>query len=114
MPRLIVATILGILCGIWYHFSQSMNATATPPLAAIVGTIASVAMIGFVIGISKLRMNWAIHGVLVGILASLPTILPPLLAGDITPFVILLLFGAFYGFIIELFTTVMFGLRQED
>lgn len=114
MTRLITATVLGILCGIWYHFSQMMNSTMTPPLPAIVGTITSVAMIGFVIGISKLKMNWALHGLLIGVLASLPTLLPPLFAGDVSPFVVLMLFGAFYGFIIELFTTVMFGLKQKN
>ncbi len=80
--------------------------------------ILSRTMIGFVIGISAIRMNWVIHGILLCLLIGLPMAVASSMGADMskfTPqsmFISTLVIGAIYGFLIELVTTVIFKAKQ--
>jgi hypothetical protein len=76
-------------------------------------------MIGFVIGISAIKMNWALHGLLIGLLIGLPMAVSSAMGADMagftpqTMFVSTLVIGAVYGFFIELVTSVIFKAKQQ-
>ena len=110
--RIIVATIVGLLCGVWNHYNMVMLGCTQVPLAITISMIGSFGIIGFTIGISILKIKWIWHGALIGIIGNLPASLPLTLLGDIRPFLIISLLGMFYGVIIELFTTVIFRLKR--
>jgi uncharacterized membrane protein len=65
--------------------------------------------IGFMIGISCWRMHWALHGIIIGLLGSLP-IAAPLVgkSSTVMGFVLIMIAGIVWGFLIELLTTVVF------
>jgi formate-dependent nitrite reductase membrane component NrfD len=64
-------------------------------------------MLGFIIGISNLKMNFLLHGALIGFLVSLITSIP-FLEGGITGFLFFTTAGIIYGILIELFATKVF------
>ena len=73
------------------------------------------ALIGFVIGISLLRLHWALHGLLIGLFVSMPFTVGCLLdESDIETSIAALILGALYGLMIEFFTSVIFGARQDQ
>jgi len=67
-------------------------------------------MLGFIIGISSLKMNFLLHGALIGLLVSLITSIP-FLEGGIIGFLLFTTAGIFYGILIELFATKIFKSR---
>ena len=66
--------------------------------------------IGFAIGISSWRLGWALHGILVGLIGSLPLSITALLSpeGSAFGFIVLTLAGAVWGFLLELLVTIVF------
>ena len=107
--RVSIATILGLLCGVVCMTLASYNAPL--PWAIKLQIITNRALIGFAIGISALKMKWWIHGLLLGLLFSLPLGFSSMMAMGLTPtllFLFTVVLGMVYGLIIELFTTVVF------
>jgi hypothetical protein len=68
-------------------------------------------MLGFFIGISSLRMNFLIHGALIGLLISLITSIPFLEYG-VNGFLFFTIAGIIYGILIELFATKVFKAKR--
>ena len=98
--RLIICVILGFITGILcYQGGKYAGVQFTTGM--MWSTIFNRTVIGFIIGISAWRMNWAIHGILIGLIGSLPMAF----GGS---FLIIMLFGALWGFLIELFATLVF------
>ena len=91
--------IAGILCWLAGKFGSGMEFT-TP---VILGIIFNRAFIGFTLGISGWRTNWAFHGVVIGLVGSLPLSVSALGGGNgLTGFLLLELAGGVWGFLIEL------------
>jgi hypothetical protein len=99
--RLLATTLLGVAAGVmcWVG-GENVGIVYTPALIA--GTILNRGFIGFVIGISALRWPYLAHGVLIGVLGSLPM---AVFATDTRAAVMLTLYGALWGVLIELITT---------
>ena len=83
--------------------------------AAFTQVFFSRTLIGFAIGISMLSMiHWSIHGVLMGILFSLPLAFSGLMAPDspdynkLSMFVFTIILGAIYGLLVEVITSLFF------
>jgi len=109
--RLIVSIVLGFIFGIicWLSTRSSPRMEIELTLAMILGIIFNRAMIGFVIGISGLkRLNFFLHGIIVGLVVTLPMSIYPLAGGEITGFILLEVAGAVYGLLIELIVTKLF------
>lgn len=107
------ATFFGFLAGIVCVLlgMYGLKDTYTFPLSIYV--IANRTLIGFVIGISSLSMNWVIHGALIGFMVSIPFALGILLEPDKTQVMIAsLVLGIIYGVIIEFFTTAVFNKKS--
>lgn len=93
--------IAGILCWLGMHYVTKAPVAFTP--AIILGFILNRAFIGFTLGISGWRTNWAFHGVVIGLVGSLP--LSVFALGDrsgLTGFLLLELAGGIWGLLIEL------------
>jgi hypothetical protein len=103
--RVIACTLFGIIAGIlcWLA-SQYVGKTPMPFTTGIIlGIILNRAFIGFTLGISGWRTNWAFHGVVIGLLGTLP--LSVYAIGGVNGlrgFLLLELAGGVWGFLIEL------------
>lgn len=116
MKRLIIATVSGLLFGfVCFGFACSSGEI---PLAVTLQIVASRTLIGFSIGISVLNVHWSLHGMLMGLLFSLPLGLSTLLAlesPDMSKellFVSTIVMGVIYGFLIELITSIFFKAKR--
>jgi hypothetical protein len=99
--RLAGATLLGLAAGVMcWQGGESVGVVYTPALIA--GTILNRGFIGFVIGISALRWPYFVHGALIGVLGSLPM---AVFATDTRAAVMLTMYGALWGVLIELIVT---------
>lgn len=105
--RLLICVVLGFVTGVLcYLAAQSKGIEFTP--AIIWSTIFNRVFIGFAIGISAWRMHYLIHGVVIGILFSLPMAFAASDTGGCGSFFLILIAGAVWGFLIELFATAVF------
>lgn len=104
--RVIACTLFGLIAGIlcWLA-SQYAGGTAgvafTTPI--ILGIILNRAFIGFTIGLSGWRTNWAFHGVVIGLVGSLPLSVYALgNPNGLRGFLLLEVAGGVWGLLIEL------------
>ncbi|NOX86090.1 MAG: hypothetical protein GXO86_09020 [Chlorobi bacterium] len=114
MKRLIIATLSGLLFGfVCFGFACSGPNEIAPWLGASI--ITGRTLLGFGIGISRFSMkNWAIHGIVMGFLFSIPMALgsmmgpenPEMSASTIAISTVVM--GVIYGFLIELITSIFF------
>lgn len=118
MKRLIIATISGLLSGLICYTLASSSGSLPMPVALQI--ILSRTLIGFAIGISCLKLgHWSVHGIVMGLLFSLPLAFSGIMASenpDFTKemiFTSTLLMGIIYGFLIELITSILFKAKQK-
>ncbi|MDP8221042.1 MAG: hypothetical protein P9X26_06830 [Candidatus Stygibacter frigidus] len=115
--RIIIATLIGLCCGIVCITLAGSGGKQLPGII-IMQMLISRTLMGFVIGISAIKLNWALHGILLGLLMGLPMALSSSIVvkgTDFTPQMMMfstLIIGAIYGFVIEFFTTVIFKAKQ--
>ena len=118
MKRIIIASLSGLLFGfVCYTLASSSGSLPTPVALQI---IISRTLMGFVIGISSLKLgHWSIHGIIMGLLFSLPMAFSGMMAAE-TPsftkemmFVSTIVMGVIYGFLAELITSVIFKVKQK-
>ena len=106
--RVIIATLSGIIFGfVCLGFALS-NPDGTESLTTTVrwSIVTGRTMLGFMIGISALRMKWWLHGMVLGFVASIPMAIPVI--NDTAIAVGTVVMGVIYGFVIELITTLLF------
>ncbi len=118
MKRVSIATLSGALCG-FVCFSMSSSGSGELPWPAAVQIILSRTLIGFAIGISALSIgHWAVHGIVMGALFSLPLAFSGLMAPDNPEFSKTGMWGAtvvmgiIYGLFIEGAASGMFKAKQ--
>ena len=107
VKRVIITVIMGLIfgCVSWVICNYAMG--HTQPVSINLMMILTNGLLGFCIGISGLRWNWAIHGLVLGGLFG--AILGLAAAAHGSQFVWPLIFGFVYGFLIELIATVLAG-----
>lgn len=105
--RVFWSTVLGLIAGVLCYLLGKGSVDPYPTWMAIV-TVLNRTVIGFIIGISGLRGNWAIHGIFWGLLISLFMAIPALAEGSTNGFFMIMIAGAIWGFLIELFTSKVF------
>ncbi|MFH0931571.1 MAG: hypothetical protein V1890_06515 [Candidatus Zixiibacteriota bacterium] len=109
--KVIVATVLGFIAGIICF----LLAKSGGPMPAIMAwsIILGRTLIGFTIGISAWRINYLFHGILIGLIVSLPMALA---AGSFKGAKIFwgtLILGGIYGFFIALITNLVVKEKKE-
>ncbi len=118
MKRLIVATLSGLLFGfVCFGFACSGGNEIAQWLGITI--ISGRTLMGFGIGISRFPMkHWAIHGLVMGFLFSLPAAFGAMMGSDNPEMSALMIaistvvMGLIYGFLIELITTVFFKAKM--
>ena len=111
--RIIIATIMGVICGI---ICWKMAASSSTPDAPLYWYIAasiffSRVLLGFGIGISNWKMAWWLHGIVLGVIFSIPEAFAAYEKGFVY-FIATIAMGVVYGVLIELVTTVLFKAKQ--
>jgi len=116
--RILIATLAGVLFGfVCYGFASSGSESLFWPVA--VQIILSRTLMGFAIGISSLKINWVLHGLLLGIIFTLPLAFSGMMAPGTEAFsktamlLSTLFMGLVYGFLIELITSVLFKAKVQ-
>jgi hypothetical protein len=106
--RVIIATLSGVVFGLVCMTLASSNPDPVEPVTSTTKwlIVLSRTMMGFMIGISALRLPWWIHGVVLGLISSIPMMLPVLDKPGIAIGTVVM--GMIYGFLTELITSVLF------
>ena len=102
--RLGIAVIMGIICGLLCAVGGKTFAEEQMTNSVMWSLIFNRAFIGFAIGISAWRLGWVLHGIVIGFLGTLAMSV----YGDVGDFFMISIFGILWGFLIDLFTTVVF------
>lgn len=105
--RVITTTILGVIAGILCYL-LSKDSVVPYPGWMIFTTIFNRVLIGFCIGVSGLRWHWIANGIFWGLLISLLMAVPAWGEGSFEGFYLIMIAGAVWGFLIELFTSKIF------
>ncbi len=103
--RVIACTLFGIIAGIvcWIVSQYVGKTPMTFTTGIILGIILNRAFIGFTLGISGWRTNWAFHGVVIGLLGTLPLSVYAIGgANGLRGFLLLEVAGGVWGLLIEL------------
>jgi hypothetical protein len=101
--------IAGLICSAGGHLSGNISELS---FFTIAPTFFNRLMLGFIIGISSLKMNYLFHGALIGLLVSLITSIP-FLEGGVNGFLLFTIAGIIYGILIELFATKVFKAKTD-
>lgn len=119
--RIIIATLSGLMfacvCLVLSSVSPASQAL-TWPIA--VQLVISRTLIGLAIGISRVSLgHWAFHGILIGLVFSLPFAFSGLAVPEELEYSKTMMFlatlglGMIYGFLIEVITSVVFKEAQQ-
>jgi hypothetical protein len=114
VKRVTIATLCGLLFGfVCYGLASSGGGQLATPI--VLQIIASRTLIGFAIGISCLRVgHWSLHGLLMGLLFSLPLAFSGLMAPENPQFgkgamlASTIIIGMIYGLLTEVVTSGVF------
>ncbi|HCX73908.1 MAG TPA: hypothetical protein DHM37_09340 [Candidatus Cloacimonas sp.] len=93
--RVIIATIVGLILGLLFSLIFK-------PALGFWKIFLTAGLLGFVLGISALRISWWLHGIIMGVVVTLP------MAVVMAKGVLALIVGLIIGFLIELITAVIF------
>jgi uncharacterized membrane protein len=114
--RLLVTTLLGFVFGIISMLIVSTGRAQMPAgiswTAMSLSIIFSRALLGFVIGMSASKINYMLHGIILGFVVSIPMALGSLAFRGFTALLLTLIMGVIYGFLIELIARMVVKEKQ--
>ncbi len=109
--RVLLATLFGVISGLLCYLGARIIGIEMG-LDDFMMILLHRTLLGFVIGISVLRWNWMLHGILLGLIIGIPN--PhffEMLHGDLSCGLYFFM-GAVWGFLIELFTSIVFKAKS--
>ncbi len=110
--RLLICTIGGIIAGIMCSAGGLLSGNiSTFSFFEISAPFYNRIMIGFILGISRLKINYLTHGALMGLLVSLITSIA-FLEDNLAGFAFFTVAGIIYGVLIEVFATKVFKAKM--
>lgn len=113
MKRIVITTALGVVAGIICALGGAWVGIEMTP-ATVGWVLLNRILLGFVIGISALRVHWALHGGLMGALVGSVFSYNAFLVGrGAAMTIVTLVMSVLFGFLIELFATVVFRQPQR-
>jgi len=106
--RVIIATICGFVFGLVCMYLATSNPEAADQLTTGIkwSIVFSRTLLGFAIGISALSITWWLNGIVIGVVASIPSAFAVM--HDMTIFIGTIVMGIIYGVLTEVITTVIF------
>jgi hypothetical protein len=106
--RLLICTVGGLVAGILCSAGGLLSGNIQEfSLFAIASPFLNRLLLGFVIGISRLKINYLFHGMLIGFLVSFINSVSSL-ENNLKGFLFFTAAGIIYGLLIELFATKVF------
>jgi hypothetical protein len=105
MKRLSLSIVAGIICAIICAIGRKYLIPSITLSALIVSSFGNRILIGFVIGISRLRMNYLLHGAFIGFLVTLSYSIGMILDNNVMGFIMYTTAGTIFGIFIEIFVT---------
>jgi len=112
--RLLICTIGGLVAGIICSAGGLLSGNiAEFSFFAIASPFFNRLMLGFFIGISRLKINYLMHGILIGFLVSFINSVS-FLENNLSGFLFFTTAGIIYGLLIELVATKVFKAKVED
>ena len=110
--RVLVATLCGLLFGFVCMGFASSNPESSETLTLTIklNIVLSRTLMGFMIGISALKLNWWLHGIVLGFIASIPMAVTVWGRFDIMIGTVVM--GMIYGLLTELITSVLFKAKS--
>ena len=113
MKRMVIATAIGVVAGL-LCVSAGAGLGLNITLQSFGWAMLNRTLLGFVIGISALRLHWAWHGCLMGVVVgSLFSYSAWMFEGPAWLVAGLLAGSVIFGLLIEFFTTVVFKEPQQ-
>jgi len=106
VKRVVIATLCGLLFGIVCMTLASSNPDSQVSWQVQMTILFGRTLMGFTIGISAFKMQWWLHGIILGFVTSIPMAIP--IMGNTEIFVGTFVMGMIYGFLTELITTKLF------
>ncbi len=115
LKRTIITTILGAIFGVVCWLLARCGNELLPWFIAV-SIILSRTVMGFAIGISRWKIAWWLHGILMGAIFSLPMAFGAMASCEKVQFVFwgTIIIGIVYGFLIELITTFVFKAKIAE
>ena len=111
MKRLILSLVGGVVCAVICMIGKiALDPTISLSLL-LSAAIGNRILIGFVIGISRLKMNYLLHGAMIGLVITLSCSIGTI-SQNLAPFAIYTGVGVVYGILIELFVTKLCKAKQ--
>jgi hypothetical protein len=107
--RVFLATAFGALTGCVCYAGRYLLFDFENSLMHFIWIVLNRTMVGYVIGISRLQMHWALHGMLIG--ATVGALFPYfvlLTTGDLALAAFVYLLSILFGLTIEFFATRVF------
>jgi hypothetical protein len=110
--RVLIATLCGLLFGFVCMGFASSNPESSETLTLMVklNIVLSRTLMGFMIGISALKLNWWLHGIVLGFISSIPMAVAVWGRFDIMIGTVVM--GMIYGLLTELITSVLFKAKS--
>ena len=105
MKRLSLSIVAGIICAIICAVGKIYLIPSITVSGLIVSSFGNRILLGFVIGISRLRMNYLLHGAFIGFLVTLSYSTGMILDNNVMGFIMYTVAGIIFGLLIELFVT---------
>ena len=110
--RLIVAVAFGFVMGIMCYVGAMVSFGKTFDTPQVINIFLNRMLIGFVIGISVLKISWYLHGLLIGFIVGLPFLMTVIILGNTLPIIAaVFILNPIFGFTIEFFTSKVFKLN---
>jgi len=112
--RTLICLVCGLIAGTACGYGGMSSVPEDVRTMVFISSLLNRTFIGFVIAISAWKMNWAMHGALLGLLGSLPVSIPLIITPNagMTAFFMFTFGGIVWGFLIELFASVVFKAKM--
>ena len=105
MKRLLLSILAGIVCAVLCAIGRKYLIPSITLSALIVSSFGNRILIGFVIGMSRLKMNYLLHGAFIGFLVTFSYSIGMILDNNVAGFIPYTIAGIMFGLLIEIFVT---------